>query len=183
MGNIEKIAQLGIIMTAAFLAGFSWAASAHGSEISGPFSVSGQECGTLTLDLGPEGQNEYRIEGCPQLEGVVIGHAPLPITATTAVTPRDQDGNYAFAVRATNTGTEAITVSLAFDPRFAALACSSDPVTAVCLSAPAETASQTIPAGDSGTFSGFGNSAEPTELALMFSAPDGRTKIAALEVR
>ena len=182
MGNIEKIAQLGIIMTAAFIAGFSWAASAHGSEISGPFSVSGTECGTLTLTLGPEGQNEYRIEGCPQLEGVVIGHVPLPISATTAATARDQDGNFAFAVRATNTGTEAITVSLAVDPQFAALVCASDELTAVCLSAPADTASQTIPAGEVRTFSGFGNSADPTELALMFSTSDGRTKIAALEV-
>jgi hypothetical protein len=178
----RRLVRLAAVMMA-FLGGFAWAANAHGAEISGPLAIEGEACGTMTLVLGPDGQNEYRVDGCDALTGVVIGHSPLEIDVSHAVTARDSGGNFAFAVRVANQSDAEIFLELTIDPRNAAAVCRSDPSTAVCVGTPGDSASSLIPIGGDATFSGFGNSAEPTELGLIFTDPsDGRSKVVALEI-
>jgi hypothetical protein len=171
------------VATVAFLGGFAWAANAHGAEISGPLTIEGVPCGKITLVLGPDGHNEYRVDGCAPLTGVIIGHTPLGIDVTHAVTARDSGGNYALILNVTNSSSGEVFIEAEADPRFAAVLCRSNPATGVCFSTPSDKAGATISPGQTETFSGFGSSPTPTEIAIILTDPsNGRSKVVALEI-
>ena len=157
------------------------AARAADAVITGPFRVSGIDCGEMTLTLGENGVNSYAITSCDALTSVVAEFAPLDVSIVFVAGAR-VSGNYAVAGSVTNNGTSDLQVFLAGDPADAIVICESNPVTAACLAPPVATISMDVPSGGRVTFSGFGYSADPTEVSVIASGIDGRTKSASVSV-